>query len=274
MSQVLSNRFWFLLGGIFLLFLVVSNSFFIVQQSQQAIVLEFGRPVAFKDGDKTVYAIQSPGLKFKKPFVQEVVFFDQRILNFAATNKEVFDSEKKNLSVTAFAKYRIVDPLAFYQKVTDERGIRDKMDKIVETSLRDTIGRVPLGELLTAGRKTIVADIKNIVRERTIPFGVDILDVRIVAADLPEENSGAIYNRMRADRQKEAAEYRAQGEQEAQKIRGNADGEAIKIVASAFGKDPEFYHFYRSMQSYKKSVSAEDTTIYLSPKSEFLKFFN
>lgn len=277
------------------LFVLAINSFFIVGQTQQALVIEFGRPVTFVDGDKEVSYINTPGLKVKIPFIQKVAYFDNRILDFEATDKEIFDSEKKTLTVNAFAKYRIVNPLAFYEKVTDIRGINSKLDKIFEASLRDSIGEIPLKALLTDERKNIMHKIQESVREKSADFGIDIKDVRIVRADLPPENSQAIFKRMFADRNKEAREYRAQGkekskviistamkeatiiranaEKEAQTIRGEGDGTASKIFADSFNKDPEFYAFYRSMQAYKKGISKTDTRAVLSPDSELMSYF-
>lgn len=264
----------FVLGfAAFIGFLLISNALFIVHQTEQAIVLEFGKPVQFKDGDKEVSFIRTPGLKLKIPFIQEVVFFDNRVLDFSATDKEVLDIEKKNLTVNAFAKYTIVDPLTFYEKVTDIRGINDRLDRIFEASLRDAIGSILLTQLLTGERKDVMDDIKQSVSEKAKDFGVRVFDVRIVRADLPPENSEAIYKRMRAEREKEAREHRAEGDKQGEIIRGKADADAIKILANAFNRDPEFYAFYRSMEAYRKSLSGSNTTLVISPDGEFLEYF-
>lgn len=277
------------------LLILASNSFFIVGQTQQALVIEFGRPVKFNDGDKEVSYINTPGLKMKIPFIQDVAYFDNRILDFEATDKEIFDSEKKTLTVNAFAKYKITNPLAFYEKVTDIAGITSKLDKIFEASLRDTIGEITLKDMLTDKRKEIMHKIQESVSTKAADFGVKIIDVRIVRADLPRENSEAIFKRMFADRNKEAREYRAQGkeqskiiistamkestiikanaEKESQTIRGEGDGTASKIFAEAFSKDPDFFNFYRAMQAYKRSVKKEDTRAMFSSDSEFMKYF-
>ncbi len=281
--------------AVIILLVLLSNSLFIVGQTQQAIVIEFGRPVKFTDKDKEVSYINTPGLKMKIPFIQDVVYFDNRILDFEATDKEIFDSEKKTLTVNAFAKYKIINPLAFYEKVTDIAGINSKLDKIFEASLRDTIGEIPLKAMLTDTRKEIMHKIQESVSNKAADFGVEIRDVRIVRADLPRENSEAIFKRMFADRNKEAREYRAQGkeqskiiistamkeativkanaEKESQTIRGDGDAAASKIYAEAFSKDVDFYNFYRAMQSYKKSIKKEDTRVILSPDSNFMKYF-
>jgi len=292
----MKNKLLLVIGVIFLFFALGLNPFFIVDQREKAIVLAFGKPVKFKDGDGTVSFISKPGLKLKIPFVHEVKYFDARVLNFEATDKEVLDKEKKTLTVNAFAKYRIIDPLKFYERVTNIEGINRNLDKIFEASLRDAIGAVPLSKLLTEVRKDIMDQINNDVSTRAADFGIEVLDVRIVRADLPLENSNAIYKRMYAERNKEAREYRAQGEEEANKIRseadkeatvliaeaekeaqtvrGEGDGEAIKIFASAFNRDPDFYAFYRSMNAYKATIKKEDTRVILSPDSEFMRYFD
>lgn len=275
--------------------IVILNSFFVVQQMQQAIVLQFGKPVTFNDGGKEVKFINTPGLKFKVPFIQDVVFFDARILDFQATDKEVLDKEKETLTVNAFAKYKIINPLTFYEKVTDKNGITSKLDKIFEASLRDKIGEVPLQTLLTDARKGVMKKIQEDVSTKASNFGIAILDVRIMRADLPKENSEAIFKRMFTDRNKEAREYRAQGKEEAQIIvstaekeatiiranaerdaqiiRGEGDKEATRIFAEAFSQDPEFFNFYRSLQAYRKSISKTNARVVLSPDSEFLRYF-
>lgn len=275
--------------------ILLLNSFFIVHQTEQVIVLQFGKPVEFKDNGEKVSYINNPGLKFKIPFIQDVVRFDRRILYFEASDKEVLDSENKTLTVNAFAKYKITDPLTFYEKVTDLRGVNSKLDKIFEASLRDAIGKAPLQTLLTENRKEIMKVIQDSVTEKALAFGIKIEDVRIVRADLPKENSDAIFKRMYTDRNKEAREYRAQGQEEAQKIvskaeklatiiiaeaerdsqiiRGEGDAIATKVFADAFNRDPEFFGFYRSMQAYKGSINKDSTRMVLSPDSEFLGYF-
>ncbi|MDA0782081.1 MAG: protease modulator HflC [Rickettsiales bacterium] len=288
------NKGLFAIVGVFIVLLLL-NSFFIVNQTEQVIVLQFGKPVEFNDDGKEVAYINNPGLKFKIPFIQQVVRFDKRILYFEAADKEILDSENKTLTVSAFAKYKIIDPLTFYEKVTDLRGINSKLDKIFESSLRDAIGKAPLQTLLTDNRKGIMKEINDSVVEKSSAFGIQVTDVRIVRADLPKENSDAIFQRMYTDRNKEAREYRAQGQEEAQKIvskaeklatiiiaeaerdsqiiRGEGDGKATKIFADAFNRDSEFFSFYRSMQAYKGSINKDSTSMVLSPDSEFLGYF-
>ncbi|MCE3232834.1 MAG: hflC [Rickettsiaceae bacterium] len=288
-----NNKVWIIEGVVVLLLL--ANSLFIVPQTKQAIVLQFGKPVKFKDGEKEVSFINTPGLKMKVPFIQNVVFFDSRVLNFEATDKEVLDLEKKALTVNAFAKYKITDPLTFYEKVTNKAGIDNRLDKIFEASLRDAIGSEPLKSLLTGTRKDIMKTIQTDVSNKAKDFGIEIFDVRIVRADLPKENSEAIFKRMFTDRNKEAREYRAQGkeqaqiivstaekeatiiqanaEKEAQIIKGEGDATASKTFADAFSRDPEFYDFYRAMQAYRKSINKDNTRMVLSPDSEFMNYF-
>lgn len=281
---------------ILLLGIILYNSFFIVKQTEQVIVLEFGKPVKFKTKNKEYAYISDPGLKFKIPFIQEIKYFDKRILNFTATDKEVLDVDKKAVTVNAFAKYKIVNPLVFYEKVTNLYGIENKLDKIFEVSLRDSIGKITLQTLLTKARREIMQEILQNLSKKADLFGVAIFDVRIVRADLPKENSDAIFKRMFADRNKEAREYRAQGneeakiiestankkatiikanaERDAQIIKGEGEAKSTKIFADAFSQDPEFYAFYRTMQAYKKSIKNNNTKLLISPDKGFLEYFN
>lgn len=285
---------WIIVGIVVCLILLL-NSLFVVGQTQQAIVLEFGKPITFKDGEQRVSFIRTPGLKLKKPFIQDVLYFDNMVLNFSAEDKEVLDQEKKALSVNAFVKYRIVNPLMFYEKVTNQRGINERLNQIFEASLRDAIGSVPLGDLLTEARKEVMKRIRTDVSQKAKDFGIDILDVRIVRSDLPKENSDSIYKRMYAERDKEAREYRAEGEEQAtiirstadrtvkvilaeanresNIIRGDADAEVARIFADVYTKDPEFFAFYRTMDAYKHILKKDTTRMVLSADSEFLKYF-
>ena len=271
------------------------NSFFIVEQRQTAVVVQLGKPITFTKNGQEVRFINNPGLKFKLPFIQKVYFFDARLLNFEATDKEVYDSENKTLTVNAFARYKIVDPLTFHVKVINQQGLDKTFKKIFEASLLNAIGKVPLKALLTDARKEVMQNIKDDVTSKASDFGIEVEDVRIVRADLPKENSEAIFKRMFTDRNKEAREYRAQGKEQAQVIistaekeatiidanaqkedkimRGTGDAIATKVFAQAFNKDPEFYSFYRSMQAYKSTINKDNTSMVLSPDSEFLSYF-
>jgi membrane protease subunit HflC len=290
-------------GVVFLLvgLVVLSASVFVVDQTEQALILEFGKPVR---------AVQSAGLNFKTPFVQNVEFFDKRLLDFDAESNEVIAADQKRLIVDAFVRYRITDPLRFKQTVGNEATMRSRLNSILESSLRQVLGSVPLSAVLSEKRSEIMADIRDLVNAQargvkvaggadnvtTGGFGIEVVDVRIKRADLPPANSEGIYKRMQTEREREAKEFRAKGSEDAQKIRGQADkertillaeakkkaeitrgegdGAATKIFADSFGQDQEFFQFYRSMQAYKKTLDKKDTTMLLSPDNEFLKFFS
>ena len=272
---------------IFLLFLTAYGSMFVVHQVQQVLVLQFGDP-------KRV--IKEPGLKFKLPLIQNTVDYDKRILDYDLPVEEIIASDQKRLVVDPFARYKILDPLKFYQTVRNENGIRNRLNSIIIAALRRVVGGVELSSLLTDKRQSIMSDIRDEVNREAQRFGIEVIDVRIRRADLPEANSLAIYDRMKSEREKEAREYRAQGQEASKRIRsiadrdktvilanaskkgqilkGEGDSQSIKIYANAFKKDPEFFMFYRSMQAYKESLSDESTTMVLSPNSDFFKYFN
>jgi membrane protease subunit HflC len=260
---------------------------FTVDQRQQVLILQFGEPIR---------TIKSPGIKFKIPLLQDAVFFDKRIIDLSIAEQEVIASDQKRLIITAFAKYQIIDPLKFYTTVGNNYGLSSKLSGILDSSLRQVIGEVTLSELLTENRGDVMKKIKEVVSTSSEIFGIKIVDVRVMRADLPKENSDAIYARMQTAREKEAREIRANGAEEAQKIRaeadkektiilaeakkgsdltrGNGEAEAIKIYASSFGRDPEFADFYRSMIAYKTAFQPEKTKMIISPDSEFFKYFN
>ena len=266
--------------------LLLSSTFFTVEQRQQVLVLQFGEP-------KRV--IDSPGIKLKLPFLQNTIFFDKRIIDLAIAEQEVIASDQKRLIINAFTKYQIIDPLKFYTTVNNFNGLENKLSAILDSSLRQVIGEVTLNELLTADCVNIMTKIKNVVSKESEIFGVKIVDVRIMRADLPKENSEAIFARMQTEREKEAREIRAKGAEEAQKIRaeadkektiivaeakknadltrGNGEAQSTKIYADAYGKDPEFADFYRSMNAYETSLKGDRTKMVISPDSEFFKYF-
>ena len=272
---------------LFLLFLTAYGSMFVVHQVQQVLVLQFGDP-------KRV--IKEPGLKFKLPLIQNTVDYDKRILDYDLPVEEIIASDQKRLVVDPFARYKILDPLKFYQTVRNENGIRNSLNSIIIAALRRVVGGVELSSLLTDKRQSIMSDIRDEVNREAQRFGIEVIDVRIRRADLPEANSLAIFDRMKSEREKEAREYRAQGQEASKRIRsiadrdktvilanaskkgqilrGEGDSQSIKIYANAFKKDPEFFMFYRSMQAYKESLSDESTTMVLSPNSDFFKYFN
>ena len=267
--------------------IVLLSSAYIVYQPEQAIVLQFGEPVR---------VVKDAGLKFKVPFVQNVVFYDSRLLNLDPPAQEVVLNDKKRLDVDSFTRYKIIDPLKFYKTVRTENQARGKLAEIVNSSLRKVLGRVTLTELLSEKRTKIMADISTTVKKDAEAIGVSVADVRIRRADLPIEVMQAINDRMKTERQRDAKEFRAKGQQQAQNIRATADKEATIIVAEAeknaqitrgegdmeavrlwnktVGQDVEFYDFYRSLDAYRKSLSDDETSLVLSPDSEFFKFFN
>ena len=267
--------------------IVLLSSAYIVYQPEQAIVLQFGEPVR---------VVKEAGLKFKVPFVQNVVFYDSRLLNLDPPAQEVVLNDKKRLDVDSFTRYKIIDPLKFYKTVRTENQARGKLAEIVNSSLRKVLGRVTLTELLSEKRTKIMADISATVKKDAEAIGVSVADVRIRRADLPIEVMQAINDRMKTERQRDAKEFRAKGQQQAQNIRATADKEATIIVAEAeknaqitrgegdmqavrlwnktVGQDVEFYDFYRSLDAYRKSLSDDETSLVLSPDSEFFKFFN
>ena len=261
-------------------------SVFIVKEVNQAIVLQFGDPIRI---------ISKPGLNFKIPFIQNVVFLDKRILNLDTPPEEVIASDQKRLIVDAFARFQIVDPLKFYISVGNERVARSRLATIINSRIRNVLGRQELQTLLSEDRSKQMSLIQEGVNNEAENFGIKIVDVRIKRADLPQANSNAIFRRMQTEREREAKEFRARGAEmavtitstadkdvtvilaDAQKkseiMKGEGDGERNKIFADAFGQDPEFFAFYRSMQAYERSLIGGETSLILSPDSEFFKFF-
>lgn len=306
----------FIIGFLVVAVVVILQSAFIVHQTEQALVLQFGKPI------KTV---QEPGLNFKIPFIQNVVSYDKRILEFNARPEEInMVDEKRGIQervvVDAFVKYRITNPLLFYQSVRNERNLNEQLRSIVFSSVREVLGQQGLRDLLSDQRVQIMMDIRNEVNRRLLRsaretaesiaaaaadestkeevarrgFGIDVIDVRINRADLPQEISQSTFNRMRANFAEEAQKFRSEGQEaalkitstadrekaeiiaeanrKAQTIRGEGEGESVKIYADAFEKDKEFFEFYRSLQAYEKAISSDDTTLILSPDNKFLEF--
>ena len=261
-------------------------SIFIVKEVNQAIVLQFGDPKRI---------LLKPGLNFKLPFIQNVVFLDKRILNLDAPPEEVIASDQKRLIVDAFARFQIVDPLKFYISVGNERVARSRLSTIINSRIRSVLGTQRLQTLLSEDRNKQMALIQEGVNNEAKNFGIKIVDVRIKRADLPQANSDAIYRRMQTEREREAKEFRAKGAEmavtitstadkevtvilaEAQKkseiMKGEGDGQRNKIFADAFGKDAEFFAFYRAMQAYERALIGGETSLIMSPDSEFFKFF-
>jgi membrane protease subunit HflC len=276
----------FLLPLIIVAAAVIFFSVFIVKEVNQAIVLQFGDPKKI---------ISKPGLNFKIPFIQNVVFLDKRILNLDTPPEEVIASDQKRLIVDAFARFQIIDPLKFYISVGNERVARSRLATIINSRIRNVLGRQELQTLLSEDRSKQMSLIQEGVNNEAENFGIKIVDVRIKRADLPQANSEAIYRRMQTEREREAKEFRAKGAEmavtitstadkevtvilaEAQKkseiMKGEGDGQRNKIFADAFGRDPEFFAFYRAMQAYETSLIGGETSLILSPDNEFFKFF-
>lgn len=269
-------------GGAF----VAYNSFYIVQQAQSAIVFQFG---------EAKHVREDPGLFFKTPFIQTVEYFDKRILDFDLPPEEAIASDQKRLVVNAFARYRIENPLLFYQSVTDESGARDRLQSSLTSDLRSILGKATFTEIVRDRRDELMGEIAKSVEEKVRAFGMKIIDVRLTRVDLPEANSQAIYERMKTERQQEAAEIRAKGTEQATRIRaqadrqvtvliaeanrdsertrGEGDGERNRIYAEAFSRDADFFAFYRSMQAYEEGLKSDDTRFVISPNSEFFQYF-
>ena len=275
-----------LIGALVVLCVVAYQALFVVQEINQAIVLQFGDPKKI---------ITKPGLNYKIPFIQNVVYLDRRVLNLDNPPEEVIAADQKRLIVDAFARFKIVDPLKFYISVGNERVARSRLATIINSRIRSVLGTQELATLLSTDRAVHMGTIQNDVNTEAQNFGITIVDVRIKRADLPPANSEAIYARMQTERQREAKEFRAQGAEMAAKItstadkevtvilanankqseimKGEGDGARNRIFAQAFGKDPEFFGFYRAMQSYEKALIGGDTSLILSPDSDFFKFF-
>ena len=276
----------FIVPAIVVIGVVLFQSLFIVQEINQAIVLQFGDPKKI---------ISKAGLNFKLPFIQNVVFLDRRILNLDNAPQEVIASDQKRLIIDAITRFQITDPLKFYISVGNERVARSRLSTIINSRIRGVLGTQELATLLSTDRTKQMAIIQSDVNEEAKSFGIKIIDVRIKRADLPPANSDAIYKRMQTEREREAKEFRAEGAEIAQKIRstadkdvtvllanankkseimkGEGDGQRNKIFASAFGRDPQFFGFYRAMQAYETALIGGETSMVLSPDSEFFKFF-
>lgn len=273
--------------GLVVLGFIAANGLFIVQQTQQGIVLQFGDPKR---------TIQEPGLNWKIPFIQNVVFYENRVLSMVSSDsEEVILADQKRLEVDTYARYRIIDPLLFYQTVRNVRGVQQRLDAMVDSSVRRVLGGATLVDILSEARAQIITSIREEVNVSARSLGLEIIDVRIRRADYPDATSQNIFNRMKSERTREAKEFRATGEEEAQKIRadaekqrtvmvaearrtaqilrGEGDALSIKIYADAFGQDEDFFSFYRSMQAYQKTFNKDGTQLVISPDSEFFRFF-
>lgn len=267
--------------------LVAVLSAFVVQQTQQALVLRFGA---------INRVITDPGLKFKMPFIDSVITIDKRVLDLDLPAQEVLASDQNRLSVDAFARYRITNALLFFQTVNNINGANAQMNRIANSSIRNTVAEATYTSIVRTDRAALMNKIQDEVNRQARAFGIEIVDVRLTRVDLPAANSQAVFQRMQTERQREAADLRANGSQTSQEIRaradrdvqvllgeagrksdetrGQGDAERNRIFAAAFNKDPEFFSFYRSMQAYETGLKAGETRMVLSPNSDFFRFFN
>ncbi|HMG50607.1 MAG TPA: protease modulator HflC [Inquilinus sp.] len=267
--------------------LVLADSLYTVNQNEQALVLQFGEVVKIESG---------PGLKFKLPLVQNVQLYEKRVLDVDPPVEQVILSDQRRLDVGSYARYRIADPLLFFQSVRNETIAGTRINSFVNNALRNVLGNYTQLDVLSEQRGPIMRAIRDSVEANAKPLGIEIVDVRIVRADVPEGTVQSVYNRMTSEREREAAQYRAQGqeyslqirsradrdvtvllaeaERKAQELRGQGDAEAIKVQAAAYGADPQFFSFYRSLQAYQNALGSTGTTLVLSPKGDFFKYFN
>lgn len=263
---------------------IVSNSLFVVNEMNQALVLQFGQ---------AVQTVREPGLKFKLPFIQDVVFFDRRVLNLSAESEEVILADQKRLMVDSYLRYRIVDPLVFFQRLQSEAGANKRLGAFLLSALQSELAKSTEIEVLSSKRDEIMENIHAALNEQAVRLGVEIVDVRIRGADLPQQVTENVFNLMKSQREQEAKLIRSEGDQQATEIRAKADKErtillaeaekqaqilrgdgdeaAIRTFASAFNKDPKFYGFVRSLEAYKKTLANPETTMVLSPDNAYLK---
>lgn len=281
----MSNRLTYIFIVAFLAIIIVLSSLFTVDQRKNAIVFQFG---------EAVRQIKEPGLYTKIPFIQNVAYFDKRVLHIDAEAKELTASDGKRIIVDAFAKFKITDPITYYKTVQSLYGASLRLNKILESQMRKVIGRETLTKLLSSERRDIMREVRDNVRSDAKDFGIEVIDVRILRADLPRENSAAIFTRMQTEREKEARMIRAEGKEEAARIisradkeskiiiaeayrqaeiiKGEGDAKSAKIFNDAFGSDPEFYSFMKHLQTYETTLTNNGTKFVISPKSNFMKY--
>ncbi|MCZ6901737.1 MAG: protease modulator HflC [Rickettsia endosymbiont of Ixodes persulcatus] len=283
----MQQKIYYIIFTIVFGLILISSSLFSVDQRQSAVVFQFG---------EAVRTIENPGLHIKIPFIQNVEFFDKRLLDVEVEAKELTAADGKRVIVDAYAKFQINNPVMFYKTVHDYQGVKIRLTRNLESSMRKVIGKISLSSLLSQERSNVMLNILNQVDGEAKSFGIDVVDVRILRADLPKENSAAIYRRMQSAREKEATQIRAEGQEESMRIRskaekeskiilakayrdaqiikGDGDEKAAKIYNSAYSVDPEFYKFYRSLLVYKNSLKQEDTNFVISPEAEVFKYLN
>ena len=265
---------------------VAAGAFFVIDERKQAIVVQFGEPKR---------TIAESGLHLKMPIFEQVILLEKRILSLDVPPQEVLASDQRRILVDSFARFRIVDPLRMYQAARTELRAADLLERIMQSAVRQILATQEMPAIVSGERRALMAQIENLTNERAQSIGLEVIDVRLKRVDLPPQNSQSIFQRMETERQREAAQARAEGqeealkiragadrevaetlanaEREAQKIRGEADAVAVRVFAEAFGRDKEFFEFYRTMQAYRKALGKDDTTLVLSPDSEFFRLF-
>ena len=269
---------------IVLLLIALFSAFYTVDQTEQAILVQLGRPISEKI---------TPGLHIKIPFIQKIIVFDRRLLDYDASPAEILSADKKNLKVNIYAKWRIVDPLKFYMTVRNINGALIRLDDIIDSEIRMELGRHMMIDIISKPRAEIMGEVKKRSNEWAENYGISVIDVRIKRIDLPHENRQAVYERMRAERDRQAKKYRSEGQEEALKIkavadrektvilaearrkaqviRGQGDAEAARIYAQAFEQDTEFFNLMRTLEASRKALD-EKTIFVMSPEFEFLRF--
>jgi membrane protease subunit HflC len=278
------DRRWLVILGILVAFVAVWNlALFTVPQWMQAVVVQLGEPVR---------TVREPGLYAKLPLIQEVLYFDRRLLDYDAAPKEILTKDKQQLVVDNYSRWRIIDPLQFYRTVRNEDGAQSRLDDIVYSNVRETLGRHTLSEIVSDKRIALMEEVTRRSNERSGEYGIEVVDVRIKRADLPEKNEQNVFSRMRTERERQAKKFRAEGDEESRKIRseadkqvkilladarkqsevsrGEGDAQAVGIFAEAYGRDPEFYAFVRTLDAYRATLG-QGTTLVLSPDSEFFR---
>ena len=285
-----SNLPFILVAGFFVILTAFLGAAFTFDQTEQALVLRFGEPVVGRG------LITEPGLHFKLPLIENVVTIDNRILDVESPNLEVLASDNQRLEVDSFIRYRIVDPLRFYQTVNGITGANNQLASVLNSAVRRVLSEANQQQIVRDDRARLIVTIKEQADSEARKFGVAVIDARIRRVDLPQQISEKVYGRMQTERQREASEYRAQGSEQAQKItakadrdvivlkaeaqqkadqiKGEGDAERNRVFAEAFGKDPDFFSFYRSMQAYETAFKPNETRFLVSPRSDFFRFFS
>jgi membrane protease subunit HflC len=274
----------FILIVIVVVLVVATQTYYLVDQTESALVVQLGKPVK---------AVEDPGLHFKTPFIQQVIKFENRLLIYDASPSVIITKDKKNLVVDNYAKWKIIDPLKYYQTVRNEIGAQSRLDDIIFSKVREELGKHDLADIVAKTRASLMEDVTIKSNEAALSFGIEVADVRIKRADLPPENERAVYERMKAEREREAKRYRSEGEEralairaqadrektvilseaqrEAQVLKGEGDATATRLYAEAYTKDPQFFYFLKTMEAYKKAFGEQDTMV-LTPESEFFRY--